>query len=294
MRRTLFSDLPGSSDGPSEPAPASGVEPGSHDLGRWLIRDLRAKGSHVPLVDRSSQPPSVSIPILEQAELADWLLRDLRPRSGAPHDQRLPRESLLPLSSPTELASVAVGEPPDSLVPHALSEAPLALSGALEPALEEDDLAVLPSRRGKSRERSRRRALVLLAALLGVAGLSLWLRSGGHAEATGDATPAANAPVAAAPLPPPPPDFSEGTDQELAVPTAAAPARRSGAPVDPGAGRAEEEEPGLRGRRAGDAVARFADLPLSTQSKLAREERQKTRARDASARAHKSASSARP
>jgi hypothetical protein len=32
-------------------------------------------------------------------------------------------------------------------------------------------------------------------------------------------------------------------------------------------------------------VARFADLPLTTQSKLAREERQKARAHDARARA---------
>jgi hypothetical protein len=53
-------------------------------------------------------------------------------------------------------------------------------------------------------------------------------------------------------------------------------------------------ELGSRGRRAGDAIARFADLPLSTQAKLAREERQKARTHDASARARKASNSSPP
>jgi hypothetical protein len=298
MRRTLFSDLPRSSDAPSEPAPASRVEEGQDDFGRWLTHDLRAKGSpsQVPSAERPSQPPTVLIPVPEQAELANWLLRDLRPRSSAPPDASARRDSLLPLSSPLLTESVppsAALSAPDSLVPHAVSEAPHALTAPLEPALDDDDLAVLPSRRGRAGGQRRRRALILLAALLGVAGLSLWLRSGGPAEATQDAEPAAQAPLAAAPLPPPPPSLPEVTDEAtvLPAPVSAGP-RRSGAAVDPLAD--DDDELGPRGRRAGDAVARFADLPLSTQAKLAREERQKARARDASARARKGASNSRP
>ncbi|MEO8178338.1 MAG: hypothetical protein ABI895_05840 [Deltaproteobacteria bacterium] len=314
MRRTLLSDLPRSSDPPSEPAPASGVEEGGGDFARWLTHDLRAKGSpsQVPLAERPSQPPSVLIPVPEQAQLANWLMRDLRPRSSAPPDAGVYRESSLPLGSPTALESVPPSElllAPDSLVPHTLvpdtlvpdtlvpdtlvpdtmSEAPLARAPALEPALDEDDLSVLPSRRGKGRER-RRQALILLSALLGVAGLSLWLRSQGQAEATQGAGPAANVPLAAAPLPPPPPWLPEDTVEETAPLAPTATVRRSGAAADVDDGL----EPGPRGRRAGDAVARFADLPLATQSKLAREERQKARARDARARARKAASSSLP
>jgi hypothetical protein len=233
----------------------------------------------------------------EQAQLANWLMRDLRPRSSAPPDAGVQRESSLPLGSPTALASVPPSEllAPDSLVPHTLvpdtmSEAPLARAAALEPALDEDDLSVLPSRRGKGRER-RRQALILLSGLLGVAGLALWLRSQGQAETARGAEPAATVPLAAAPLPPPPPWLPEV--EETATPAPTAPVRRSGAAADPAADVAGLE-PGLRGRRAGDAVARFADLPLSTQSKLAREERQKARARDARARARKAASSSLP
>jgi hypothetical protein len=303
MRRTLLSELP-PSDAPSEP-PASGVQEGSNDFGRWLTHDLRAKGSpsQVPIVERPSQLPSVVIPVAEQAELANWLLQDLRPRdlrqrSSAPPDAGVQRASLLPLSSASSLESLLADEAlppnsvlsPDSLVPHAVSEAPLSLLAPLEPALEDDDLAVLPSRRGKTGERSRRRGLVLLAALLGVAGLALWLRSGGRAEATSGVESAANAPVAAAPLPPPPPLLEE-TEPEAVLLATPATGHRSGKAVEPVLD--DEADPGFRGRRAGDAVARFADLPLTTQSKLAREERQKARAHDASARARK-ASSAKP
>lgn len=293
MRRTLFSDLPRSSDAPSDTAPASGVEESSHDFGRWLTYDLRAKGaaSQVPIVERPSQLPEVVIPVPEQAELANWLLRDLRPRSSVPPEAGVRQAASLPLSSAPSLESVPAEEallPPDSLVPHAVSQAPL----ALEPALDEDDLAVLPSRRGKSRERGKRRGLVLLAALLGVAGLSLWLRWGGHAESTSGVASTASAPVAAAPLPPPPPELREEPEAEASLPAPSATGHRSAGAVAPVL-ETEDEEPGLRGRRAGDAVARFADLPLTTQSKLAREERQKARAHDASARARKGSSSPR-
>jgi hypothetical protein len=309
MRRTLFSDVPRSSDAPSEPAPASGVEAGPTDFGRWLTHDLRPKGapSQPPPEARPSQPPPVVIPVPEQAELANWLLRDLRPRSGAPPDAgvridpllalRAPhsREPVLPAEVlPAEALSVEVAPdslpPPDSLMPHAVSEAPLALVGSAEPALDDDDLSVLPSRRGKPEHR-RRRALLLLAALVGVAGLSLWLRSGGQSQGTQGAEPVLAAPLATAPLPPPPPVLVEEEEPEITLPAPTL-AHRSSAAVDP----ADDDEtaPGFRGRRAGDAIARFADLPLSTQAKLAREERQKARSREASARARKSSKSSLP
>src|SRR4051812_17504779 len=169
MRRTLFSDVPRSSDAPSEPAPASGVEEGPTDFGRWLTHDLRPKGapSQPPAIEeRPSQPPTVVIPVPEQAELANWLLRDLRPRSSAPPDAGVRVDSLLALRAPDSLESVSSAEvssaevssaevssaevlsvevapdallPPDSLVPHAVSQAPLALAGSAEPALDDDD-----------------------------------------------------------------------------------------------------------------------------------------------------------
>jgi len=296
MRRTLISDLPRSSDAaPSEAAPTSGVEEGPTDFGRWLARDLRAKGSpsQVPGVERPSQPPTVVIPVPEQAELASWLLRDLRPRSSAPPDAGVRMESLPPSSSPAAMDSVAALEvvlPPDSLMPHTVSEAPLSLVAPLEPALDDDDLAVLPSRRGKGAEGRRRRALLLIAALLGVAGLALWLRAGGQVEANRSAEAAEHAPLAAAALPPPPPAIQEEIVGETALPApTSAPRRAAGG--DPAASIADRAE---RGRRSGDAVARFADLPLATQAKLAREERQKARAHDASARTRKAVRSSGP
>jgi hypothetical protein len=62
------------------------------------------------------------------------------------------------------------------------------------------------------------------------------------------------------------------------------------APSEPGV----PDLPGHAGRRAGDAIARFADLPSPTLSKLAREERQKIRERETRARARKAVGSATP
>ena len=159
--------------------------------------------------------------------------------------------------------------------------APLALRDV---ALDEEDLAVLPSRRGKKRDW---RKLVVLAALLSVGGAVLWVLSAPRVEQEAGAAAAAAPAVLTAPLPPPPP-----ADAELAEPVAepepAAPAAAAGqgtgagaeaeeAPLDPGT-------PGPRGRRAGDAVARFADLPSPTLSRLAREEQERARKAAATAR----------
>jgi hypothetical protein len=202
------------------------------------------------------------------------LLQDLRPRhSQAP-----------------EAAPHSVSLPPDSLVPHAVSEVPSApLPASLPPAsLDDEDLAVLPSRRGAGL-RTRWRHAVVLAALLTLAGALIWVGMAPPAEqAAGEVAAAASAPMMAAPLPPPPPP--EGMELEAeplpeAAPAAASRGHASEDDFDP-----ESDERGPRGRRAGDAIARFADLPGATLSRLARDERQKARSR--APRSAKAASSA--
>ena len=181
---------------------------------------------------------------------------------------------------------------PDSLVPHAVSGAPRALVAASDLALDADDLAVLPSSRARAARGQRWRYAVLLAALLGgLALLLLWRGSGSPASATRGPDPGPNAALAAAPLPPPPPAFvmEEAPDEDPPAPAASAHAAAAApAPESP------DDLSGPRGRRAGDAVARFADLPTPTLSKLARDERQKLRSRDASVRAQKAANAPRP
>jgi hypothetical protein len=191
--------------------------------------------------------------------------------------------------APVDAAALAGGAaqvdplaaPVDSLVPHAVSEAPAPLA-LRDVALDDEDLAVLPSRRRKRRDW---RKVVVLAALLSVAGAVLWVASAPRVQGlAGDATAAAPA-MLAAPLPPPPP--SEVMELEQVAPEPALPAT----PAGPGSGAAVSQpevelSSGRRGRRAGDAVARFADLPSPTLSRLAREEQQRLR-KAASARAPK-------
>ncbi|MEY4545964.1 MAG: hypothetical protein RL685_2159 [Pseudomonadota bacterium] len=202
-----------------------------------------------------------------EPELSSFLVRDLRPRGSVPPEAL--RATLL--ASKWE----SVVPPPDSLVPHAVSEAPPA-SLVLAPLLEAEDLAVLPSRR---RSKRNWRQLVVLAALLSVAGALLWVVTGPQAEGLAGAAAAAAPAMISAPLPPPPP--AEAAPVEPVVvpepsvvpaiggPGAAAPEAESDGP--------ESDEPGRRGRRAGDAVARFADLPSPTLSRLAREEHKRAR-----------------
>ncbi len=285
-----------------------------NDFAQWLTRDLRPRGASSALL-RSEPPPSerpsraqpVVITEREEPELASWLRQDLKPRgslppealnatllgsrwesvappssaqppasSRPPSDSFAPPESLSPESLPPESLqppSSSLAAPPDSLVPHAVSEAPSALA-LREPELDAEDLAVLPSRRGKKRDW---RKLVVLAALLSVLGAVLWVASGPQSQELSGAAAAAAPAVLTAPLPPPPP-----SDGELLEPP---PEPEPGAPaVAPGKAAAAtpaelelDSAPGRGGRRAGDAVARFADLPSPTLSRLAREGWQRAR-----------------
>jgi len=129
--------------------------------------------------------------------------------------------------------------------------------------------------------------VAVAALLLGTLSVLFWRGTGSQVEgARADA--AASAPQAAEPLPPPPP-----AQEDIAAP----PEEPEPAPVHPASGAAAPSEPdlpdlpGRAGRRAGDAIARFADLPPPTLSKLAREERQKIREREARVRTRKAASS---
>ncbi|HEU4583306.1 MAG TPA: hypothetical protein VFS67_33845 [Polyangiaceae bacterium] len=319
-RPTLLSDRPRSSEVPSEPAPASHIEETS-DFGRWLTRDLRTKGT--PSLLPSELPPellppsagerpapSVVVAAPEEPPLASWLLSGLKPRGSVPPE----RASVSPAEGATNALSEAqtpqaapaaapliptqpeVGEAAnpsaDSLMPHAVSEPPRAYGAgaALAPsgdALDEDDLAVLPSRR-RARGQRRWRPAALAALLLGSLALLLWRRTGSQLE-TARADAAASAPAAAEALPPPPPAQEEVVPPREEPEAAPAP-RASGAPTPAGPDLPEPPDlPGRAGRRAGDAIARFADLPPPTLSKLAREERQKIREREARARAAKAA-----
>jgi len=239
--------------------PAPPGEAPSSDLGDWLTRDLRAKGSPLP----SARPPAPNAEERERAELAGWLARDLKPK----HSLHPERSSVLPLAP----------SPQDSLAPQLLppgahpSEAPQALASARE--LEEDDLAVLPGRRRKSRSGSPRKrvALAVGALLLTCAAALNWRGSGTAANFEGAASAAA--PDTAAALPPPPADVPESVAPEP-VPAPAPGARRSAASA---------EEPGLDDPRSfldGLSVRRYADVPSPTLSRLAREQRRRARERD--------------
>jgi hypothetical protein len=328
MRRSLFSDQPPASETPTESAPVSGVEQTGNDFGRWLTYDLRPKGapSLAPPSEPSSEAADVQAqaalapekPAPEEPALASWLLRDLRPRSSAPpavpprtlappQSEALPvtgtalaePRSVLPLASAASLALAAAPArgpdslAPDSLVPHAVSEAPRARMSTSDLALDAEDLAVLPSSRARAAGQRRWRHAALLAALLGGVALLLWRGSGSSADAARRAASEPNLALAAAPLPPPPPQFVAEQDSEPAEPPPSAPASSHSA-ATPAAVEPPDDPSSPRGRRAGDAVARFADLPTPTLSKLAREERQKLRSRDASVRARKAASNSRP
>jgi len=313
-----MSDRPRLSEVPSEPAPASHIEESS-DFGRWLTRDLRTKGtpsqappSQAPPPPEPSQLSSIVVAAPEEPDLASWLLTGLKPRGSVPPDVALvaqggmvgaddaPTPQAGPVDAlfiPVDVEAAAAGRlsPPDSLMPHVVSERPRAgESGALlalsDDALDADDLAVLPSRKRASGQR-RWRHVAVAALLLGTLGVLFWRGTGSQVEAA-RADAAASAPQAAEPLPPPPP----AQEDIVALPEEPEPA-----PVHHASGSAAPSEPddlsdlpGRAGRRAGDAIARFADLPPPTLSKLAREERQKIREREARARTRKTANRAAP
>jgi hypothetical protein len=226
----------------------------------WLLDGVKPRGS---------VPPEA----LSATLLASKWESVVPPRSAlAPSGALLPVEALAPAAVPASEALQLA--PLDSLVPHAVTEPPPALA-LRDPQLDEEDLAVLPSRRGKKRDW---RKLVVLAALVSVAAAVLWVSRGSRVEQLADTAATAAPAMMAAPLPPPPPSEAElGAAPAEPEPSTAAPAAGASAAAV-AAEPALDPAPGRRGgRRAGDAVARFADLPSPTLSRLAREEQQRAR-----------------
>ncbi len=245
--------------------------------------------------------PSIVVAAPEEPALASWLLTGLKPRGSVPPDVAVVLQGGMDAPPAAEFlipAAVEAGvegslPPPDSLMPHAVSEPPRAAGAALALAvdgLDADDLAVLPSRR-RAGGQPRWRQVAVAALLLGALAVLFWRGRGSQLESA-HADAAANAPQPAEPLPPPPP-AQEDIAAPPEEPEPAAPQRHAS-----GAAASSEPElpdlPGRAGRRAGDAIARFADLPPPTLSKLAREERQKIREREARARNRKGASGSTP
>jgi hypothetical protein len=225
------------------------------DFASWLTSDLRVKGTSVPPEAAPallSEPPRAAAgPAPEQVALARWLTADLRPRGSTP---------------------------PDSLAPQMVA-APIPL--ALVPAadLEAEDLAVLPTRSGtRSRAQARRRAAVAFALLLLGGGVVLFGRAGSHGDVAAEPAAAAAPQGLLTALPPPPPD---SVLPEVAPPPAEPVERRRSGPVPEGDA---PEASDLAERAGGVSVARFPDLPLPTQSQLARDERERAKARDDAAR----------
>jgi len=270
----------------SAPPPPAG-EGSSSDLGSWLARDLRVKGSPI-----SSRPPAPSAEEVERAALAGWLSRDLKPKHSL-RPSRVPPEpsSIAPApAAPPEPngspAPKAVLAPKDSLAPQVLppEARPSATPAARD--LDDDDLAVLPGRRRKAKAgATRRRVALALGAALLVGTLALGWRARGPAANFEGAANAAALDTAAA-LPPPPPDERAPAEAEPA-PAATRAVGRGTASL--------EEEPGLDDPRSfldGLAVRRYADVPTRTLSRLAREQRERARARDDAVRATGAASGA--
>jgi hypothetical protein len=248
----------------SAPPPPAG-EGSSSDLGSWLARDLRVKGSPI-----SSRPPAPSAEELERAELVGWLARDLKPKHSL-RPSFVPPEpgSMAPPAVPNEVLA-----PKDSLAPQSLSAEARPSAAPAARDLDDDDLSVLPGRRRKAAAGSRRRraALALGVALLLGAVVLGWRARGPAARLEGSASAAALDTAAA--LPPPPPDELAPAEVEPAAAVTRAVGR--GTP-------SVEDEPGLDDPRSfldGLAVRRYADVPTRTLSRLAREQRERARARD--------------
>jgi hypothetical protein len=262
MRRTLASE---------SPRPGAGREDTASDFGSWLTRDLRTKGAtpEPASTERVKLPASVALNE-PGAEFSRWLLADLRPRNSSP-------------------------PPVDSLAPQTVHEELGIQSPPPDVALDDQDLAVLPRRRQNLRRYGKHAAALLL--LLGSLGLvaRFSFGPGGRQQAS---VPAAEAPaMAAAPLPPPAAEAVQVVDEpEPVVPVAQTPGRHS-TPVSTSSAVPESGLPDSlvpRGRRSGSAIARFADLPSPTLSRLAKGEQQDAHQHDAAVRAAAKRPLARP
>lgn len=267
-RRSLLSVPPPATG--SAP-PDTGLDAEASDLGRWLALDLRAKG--VP-----SEPPAAELPSVHQKRIVDaeqpddssWRVPELRPRGSS--------------------------LPPDSLAPQEVATA-LAPEPAPPPDLEEEDLAVLPRLAGLPKARQPARALMGVGVLLMISLVGGWWWGRGQVvdAQSVDVAAAASPHVAATALPPPPPELVEEdeAEPELVAPAAVTATTTTGSEAASESELLQPRDPrGPHGRRAGDSVARFPDLPSPTLSRLSKDERQEARSRDDSARATVRASSA--
>jgi hypothetical protein len=223
------------------------------DLATWLTSDLRAKGapSIPPAVESATPSASVVVvpePGADQSAFGAWLTSDLRPRNSS--------------------------HPPDSLAPQIVTPPRDVLDVEESAALEADDFAVLPGR-ARGKRGSRRRAGVALAALL-FAGAGLWFWASEPAPAPLESVAAAQpaAPVGA--LPPPPPSEVVVPAEPEPAPAPVSRGPRAPAPAEPPLQDEDDLWSGPRGR----SLARYADLPSPTLSRLAREERELARKRD--------------
>lgn len=239
------------------------AEAPSPDLASWLTSDLRVKGAPSTPPPAESPSPPIAVVVVpesergaEQSALGAWLTSDLRPRQSLPP------------------------EPPDSLAPQVVAPPPALDAAITDPGadLEADDFAVLPGRRGKRSTASRRaRAVAAVALLLSAVGGFLFLAdrpAPSHLESIAAAQAAAQ-PLGA--LPPPPP--SELPPAEPLPESEPPPAIRAARSAEPAPPPLESEEDPLLGPR-GRNWARYADLPLPTLSRLAREERELAKQRD--------------
>jgi len=242
------------------------------ELGRWLAQDLRTKGA-------PSEAPAPELPSIHQKRIVDaeqpdnssWRVPALRARGSS--------------------------LPPDSLAPQEVTAADAAQPAA-PTELEDEDLAVLPSLAGLPKARQPAQALMAVGALLTIAIVGGWWWGRGQIVEgeSGEAAVAASPHVVGTALPPPAPEVVEEQDElePAPVPPASVATKAPGSEtaLDSALPEAQRKETlGSRGRRSGDSVARFADLPSPTLSRLSKDERQQARSRDDDVRATVRASS---
>ncbi len=284
---------------PSAPPLNADPGPSSVELRNWLTHDLRVKGAASgsnppqPVETRPSTPAALDAPEKEQSEFARWLMSDVRPRASAVPEALAPVRQVEPASSAGAGLLAPPGEPrsagsvaPDSLAPLLVSVeegAPTA-----PPDLDDDDFSVLPGRR-KTRALLGRRSLVPLGLVLLSSGFFL-MRTGAPAADPGEESASAAPMGMTGVLPPPPPEqvpfeAEPDPDEEWVEAQPVGAPRRASAEGEAQLEPADSLDPAdPRWRLGGPSKARFPDLPLPTLSRLAKDELEQARQRDAAAR----------
>ncbi len=277
---------------PSVPPESRRSEPAASDFGRWLASDLTPRRSAAPPDSLAPQllparvdsvlpapPDSVRVVPIAIVPVGGTELSVVPPALVTPPISRATR----PLPALTTAALVPAALVPAALAPAALApvaRVPADEASSLVPSrdLEDEDLLVLPSRRGalaKLSPRARRRSFAVAGALLLAVGL-LSMRGRAPSDAAVTASAAEPFGVLAA-LPPPPPDDVPLPPQPEPPPSTEA---RLGARAasDEAPGDVDPEDP--RWRLGGPSVKRFADVASPTLSRLAREQLEQARKRD--------------